>query len=96
MKKRCQITLTDQTVRSCFRKLHMQYLATHQAKQKKTKSKSKKLPGVVMDYFEKCSFLSVAKDDFAKEVEETPITNTVNINHIFFICEICVYVCMYI
>lgn len=72
MKKRFQITLSNQTLRSCFRKLYMQYQATHQAKQKKPKSKPKKLPGVVLDYFEKCSFLSVAKDEFATAVEDTP------------------------
>ncbi|XP_053965895.1 uncharacterized protein LOC129244927 isoform X2 [Anastrepha obliqua] len=76
MKKRFQITLTNQTLRSCLRKLYIQYQATFHAKQKKSKSKSKKLPSVVLDYFDKCSFLSVAKDDFATIIEEAPNTNT--------------------
>ncbi|CAD7013637.1 zinc finger protein 286A [Ceratitis capitata] len=77
MKKRCQVTLTTPTLRSSFRKLYQQYQATlHAKQQKKSKSKSKKLPALVLDYFEKCSFLSVAKDDFGKVEEEVPITNT--------------------
>ncbi|XP_017467429.1 PREDICTED: uncharacterized protein LOC108359873 [Rhagoletis zephyria] len=72
MNKTCQITLTNKTLWASLRELYSLYKLTH----KKSETASTKLSTVVLDYLEKCSFLSAAKDDFLDIFEDTPNTTT--------------------
>lgn len=74
MKKTCQITLTNKNLWKCLRELHSLYKST----QNKSETASKKLSAAQLDYFEKCSFLSAAEDDFLDILEDTPNTVTVS------------------
>ncbi|XP_053965893.1 zinc finger protein 560-like [Anastrepha ludens] len=76
MRKRCQVTLTNKKLWESLRELYSLYKTTALAVEKKSDSKSKKLSAVVLGYFEKCSFLSAAKDDFLDILEDTPNTTT--------------------
>ncbi|XP_067632903.1 zinc finger protein 431-like [Eurosta solidaginis] len=76
MKNQFNYTLTNQGLKVCFRKLYLQYESTLEAKEMKTKTQLKKLPNVMFEYFEKCEFLAVAKDEYVDAVDKVPNANT--------------------